>query len=158
MSDFTHFTAAGDAQMVDISDKDTTRRIAIAKGTVNTSKETLDKIKAHGFAKGDVLSIAQLAGIMGAKQTSQLIPLCHPIPLSKVVVNLHIDFDSQCIEITAECHSIGKTGVEMEALTSVSIAALTVYDMCKSVDKGMQITNIRLTQKSGGKSGDFHGA
>jgi len=158
MSDFTHFTKDGDAQMVDISAKNVTRRIAIAKGHISVSKETIDKIIARGLKKGDVLSVAQLAGIMGAKQTSQLIPLCHPIPLSKIEVNLHLKSDLQLIEIQSECHSTGQTGVEMEALTAVSIAALTIYDMCKSIDKSMQITDIRLTHKSGGKSGDFNGS
>ncbi len=158
MSDFTHFTKDGDAQMVDISAKNVTRRIAIAKGHISVSKETIDKIIARGLKKGDVLSVAQLAGIMGAKQTSQLIPLCHPIPLSKIEVNLHLKSNLQLIEIQSECHSTGQTGVEMEALTAVSIAALTIYDMCKSIDKSMQITDIRLTHKSGGKSGDFNGS
>ena len=156
MADFTHFTNAGDAQMVDISEKDITRRIAIAKGQLIAASDTIRKIADRGFQKGDVLSIAQLAGIMGAKQTSQLIPLCHPIPLSKVQLQLDINHDSHSIDITAECHSTGQTGVEMEALTSVSVAALTIYDMCKSVDKHMQIANIRLVHKSGGKSGDFN--
>ena len=142
--------------MVDISEKDITRRIAIAKGQLIAASDTLKKIADRGFQKGDVLSIAQLAGIMGAKQTSQLIPLCHPIPLSKVQLQLDINHDSHSIDITAECHSTGQTGVEMEALTSVSVAALTIYDMCKSVDKHMQIANIRLVHKSGGKSGDFN--
>ena len=158
MSDFTHFTKDGDAQMVDISAKNVTRRIAIAKGHISVSKETIDKIIARGLKKGDVLSVAQLAGIMGAKQTSQLIPLCHPIPLSKIEVKLHLKSNLQLIEIQSECHSTGQTGVEMEALTAVSIAALTIYDMCKSIDKSMQITDIRLTHKSGGKSGDFNGS
>ena len=156
MADFTHFTNAGDAQMVDISEKDITRRMAIAKGQLIAASDTIRKIADRGFQKGDVLSIAQLAGIMGAKQTSQLIPLCHPIPLSKVQLQLDINHDSHSIDITAECHSTGQTGVEMEALTSVSVAALTIYDMCKSVDKQMQIANIRLVHKSGGKSGDFN--
>ena len=156
MADFTHFTNSGDAQMVDISEKDITRRIAIAKGQLIAASDTIKKIADRGFQKGDVLSIAQLAGIMGAKQTSQLIPLCHPIPLSKVQLQLDINHDSHSIDITAECHSTGQTGVEMEALTSVSVAALTIYDMCKSVDKHMQIANIRLVHKSGGKSGDFN--
>ena len=156
MADFTHFTNAGDAQMVDISEKDITRRMAIAKGQLIAASDTIRKIADRGFQKGDVLSIAQLAGIMGAKQTSQLIPLCHPIPLSKVQLQLDINHDSHSIDITAECHSTGQTGVEMEALTSVSVAALTIYDMCKSVDKHMQIANIRLVHKSGGKSGDFN--
>lgn len=142
--------------MVDISEKDITRRIAIAKGQLIAASDTIKKIADRGFQKGDVLSIAQLAGIMGAKQTSQLIPLCHPIPLSKVQLQLDINHDSHTIDITAECHSTGQTGVEMEALTSVSVAALTIYDMCKSVDKHMQIANIRLVHKSGGKSGDFN--
>ena len=157
MAGFTHFTDSGDAQMVDISDKAKTHRVAIAKGHVKATAETIDKIAAHGFSKGDVLSIAQLAGIMGAKQTSQLIPLCHPISLSKVNISLNLNNDLQRIEIEAECKSSGQTGVEMEALTAVSVAALTVYDMCKSIDKSMQISDIRLVHKSGGKSGDFHG-
>lgn len=142
--------------MVDISEKDITRRIAIAKGQLIAASDTIRKIADRGFKKGDVLSIAQLAGIMGAKQTSQLIPLCHPIPLSKVQLQLDINHESHSIDITAECHSTGQTGIEMEALTSVSVAALTIYDMCKSVDKHMQIANIRLVHKSGGKSGDFN--
>ena len=142
--------------MVDISEKDITRRIAIAKGQLIAASDTIKKIADRGFKKGDVLSIAQLAGIMGAKQTSQLIPLCHPIPLSKVQLQLDINHDLHAIDITAECYSTGQTGVEMEALTSVSVAALTIYDMCKSVDKHMQIANIRLVHKSGGKSGDFN--
>lgn len=157
MSEFTHFTSKGDAQMVDVSGKNVTLRKAIAKGRVFVADKTLQKIAEQGFDKGDVLSIAQLAGIMGAKQTSQLIPLCHPIALSKVEVALNLNLDEQCVDITAKCNSSGQTGVEMEALTAVSVAALTIYDMCKSVDKHMQISQIRLTHKSGGKSGVFDG-
>ncbi len=156
MSDFTHFTDDGRPQMVNVSEKDETRRVAVASGHVNMSKETLNTVKSGGLKKGDVLSVAQLAGIMGSKQTAHLIPLCHPLALSHVDVQLTLNEPDCAIDIRAECHLDGKTGVEMEALTAVSVAALTVYDMCKAVDKAMVIRDIRLLHKSGGRSGTFN--
>ena len=156
MSDFTHFTDDGRPQMVNVGEKDETRRMAVAGGRVTMSRDTLNTVKSGGLKKGDVLSVAQLAGIMGAKQTAHLIPLCHPLALSHVDVQLTLNEPDCAIDIRAECHLDGKTGVEMEALTSVSVAALTVYDMCKAVDKAMVIRDIRLLHKSGGKSGTFN--
>ncbi len=156
MSDFTHFTDDGRPQMVNVSEKDETRRVAVAGGRVNMSQDTLNIVKAGGLKKGDVLSVAQLAGIMGAKHTAHLIPLCHPLALSHVDVQLTLNEPDCAIDIRAECRLDGKTGVEMEALTAVSVAALTVYDMCKAVDKAMVIRDIRLLHKSGGKSGTFN--
>ena len=156
MSDFTHFTDDGRPQMVNVSEKDETRRVAVAGGRVNMSQDTLNTVKSGGLKKGDVLSVAQLAGIMGAKQTAHLIPLCHPLALSHVDVQLTLNEPDCAIEIRAECRLDSKTGVEMEALTAVSVAALTVYDMCKAVDKAMVIRDIRLLHKSGGKSGTFN--
>jgi cyclic pyranopterin phosphate synthase len=141
--------------MVDVSDKAETERSATAKGSVIMQPATLALIKEGGVKKGDVLSVARLAGIMGAKRTPDLIPLCHPLALTSVQVGLTLDEARNAVDITATCKLTGKTGVEMEALTAVSVAALTVYDMCKAVDKGMQIVDIRLTHKSGGKSGTF---
>jgi cyclic pyranopterin phosphate synthase len=155
MSDFTHFDAKGNAVMVDVSAKQETDRIAVAAGSVVMAKATLDKIIAGGMKKGDVLSVARLAGIMGAKRTPDLIPLCHPLNLSSVAVELSCDPARSAVDITATCKITGRTGVEMEALTAVAIAALTVYDMCKSIDRGMRIGEIRLLHKSGGKSGTF---
>ena len=156
MSDFTHFTDDGRPQMVNVGEKDETRRMAVAGGRVNMSRDTLDTVKSGGLKKGDVLSVAQLAGIMGAKHTAHLIPLCHPLALSHVDVQLTLNEPDCAIDIRAECRLDGKTGVEMEALTAVSVAALTVYDMCKAVDKAMVIRDIRLLHKSGGKSGIFN--
>ena len=156
MSDFTHFTDDGRPQMVNVGEKDETRRVAVAGGRVNMSQDTLNTVKSGGLKKGDVLSVAQLAGIMGAKQTAHLIPLCHPLTLSYVDVQLTLNEPDCAIDIRAECRLDGKTGVEMEALTAVSVAALTVYDMCKAVDKAMVIRDIRLLHKSGGKSGTFN--
>jgi cyclic pyranopterin phosphate synthase len=158
MAGFTHFDKEGKARMVDVSDKAETERIATAKGSVLMQPATLALIKDGGVKKGDVLSVARLAGIMGAKKTPDLIPLCHPLALTSVQVDLTLDEARNAVDITATCKLTGKTGVEMEALTAVSVAALTVYDMCKAVDKGMQIVDIRLTHKSGGKSGTFEGA
>jgi cyclic pyranopterin phosphate synthase len=155
VSALTHFDAEGNAQMVDVSDKAETERTATAKGTVLMSPETLRLIEAGGVKKGDVLTVAQLAGIMGAKRTPDLIPLCHPLALSSVSVELSLNEARSAVEIAATCKLKGRTGVEMEALTAVSVAALTVYDMVKAVDKTMRITEIRLTHKSGGKSGTF---
>jgi cyclic pyranopterin phosphate synthase len=155
MSGFTHFDADGRAIMVDVGDKPVTERIATAAGAVYVAPATLERIRAGGVAKGDVLSVARLAGIMGAKRTAELIPLCHPLSLTSVTVELTLDPEHSAIEITATCKLTGRTGVEMEALTAVSIAALTVYDMCKAVDRGMKIGDIRLTHKSGGRSGTW---
>jgi cyclic pyranopterin monophosphate synthase len=158
MAGFTHFDKEGKARMVDVSDKAETERVATAKGSVIMQPGTLALIKEGGVKKGDVLSVARLAGIMGAKKTPDLIPLCHPLALTSVQVDLTLDEARNAVDITATCKLVGKTGVEMEALTAVSVAALTVYDMCKAVDKGMQIVDIRLVHKSGGKSGTFEGA
>ncbi len=155
MADLTHIDENGNAVMVDVSDKGETERTATAKGSIEMRPETMALIESGGVKKGDVLSIAQLAGIMGAKRTPDLIPLCHPLNLSSVKVTLVCDSAANKVDIEATCKLTGKTGVEMEALTAVSVAALTVYDMCKAVDKGMRIGNIRLTHKAGGKSGTF---
>lgn len=158
MAEFTHIDADGNAVMVDVSDKADTERVATAKGRVLMAPETLKMIMDGGVKKGDVLSVAQLAGIMGAKRTPDLIPLCHPLALTSVKVNLIANPDDNAVDIDATCKLKGQTGVEMEALTAVSVAALTVYDMCKAADRGMQIVDIRLTHKSGGKSGTFEAA
>ena len=158
MSGLTHLDDDGNAVMVDVSDKSETERIATAKGCVIMAKETMDLIVAGQVNKGDVLSVAQLAGIMGAKRTPDLIPLCHPLNLSSVNVDLTCDPNRNAVDITARCKLTGKTGVEMEALTAVSVAALTIYDMCKAVDREMRISDIRLVQKSGGKSRSFEGS
>ncbi|HXE29490.1 MAG TPA: cyclic pyranopterin monophosphate synthase MoaC [Stellaceae bacterium] len=158
MSEFTHFDAKGDATMVDVSAKAETERVAVAGGRITMQKATLEKIMAGDMKKGDVLSVARLAGIMGAKRTPDLIPLCHPLNLTSVAVELSCDPDTSSVEITATTKITGRTGVEMEALTAVAVAALTVYDMCKSVDRGMRIGDIRLLHKSGGKSGTYEAA
>ncbi|MDJ0683419.1 MAG: cyclic pyranopterin monophosphate synthase MoaC [Alphaproteobacteria bacterium] len=155
MSGFTHFNDQGDAVMVDVGDKAVTERKATARGRVVMQPETLSLIRDGGVKKGDVLSVARLAGIMAAKKTPDLIPLCHPLALTSVVVTLDLDEIASAVEIEATCKLKGRTGVEMEALTAVSAAALTVYDMCKAVDRGMRIEAVRLVQKSGGKSGDY---
>lgn len=155
MAELTHFDADGKAVMVDVTDKDVTERVATAKGLIVMAPATLALIRAGGVKKGDVLSVARLAGIMGAKHTPDLIPLCHPLALTSVAVDLTPVPDDDAVEITATCKLSGRTGVEMEALTAVSVAALTVYDMCKAVDRGMRIEAIRLVHKSGGKSGTF---
>ncbi len=153
MAGFTHFDAEGKAVMVDVSDKDISERIAVAKGSVIMQPETLALIRDGGVKKGDVLSVARLAGIMGAKKTPDLIPLCHPLALTSVSLELTLDEARSAVDITARCKLKGRTGVEMEALTAVSVAALTVYDMCKAADRGMQISDVRLLRKEGGKSG-----
>ncbi len=155
MSGFSHFDDEGKAVMVDVTGKAETERVAVAKGAVVMQPETLALIRAGGVEKGDVLSVARLAGIMGAKRTPDLIPLSHPLNLSAVQVDLELSAARPAVEITATCKLTGRTGVEMEALTAVAIAALTVYDMCKAVDRAMHIVDIRLTHKSGGKSGTF---
>ncbi|WP_226671311.1 cyclic pyranopterin monophosphate synthase MoaC [Metabacillus litoralis] len=157
MSEFTHFNDQGRAKMVDISAKETTVRTALAKTSVELTKEVYDKITNHEIGKGDVLSVAQVAGIMAAKQTANVIPMCHPIPIKGVDIDFEWDTreNKYILFISATVKTKGSTGVEMEALTSASIAALTVYDMCKAVDKGMVVGPTYLVEKTGGKSGDF---
>ncbi len=155
LPDLTHVDAEGHARMVDVSDKDETDRVAVAGARVVMRPETLARIRAGEFAKGDVLAVARLAGIMAAKRTADLIPLCHPLALTSVAVDLACVPERSAVEITATCRLKGRTGVEMEALTAASVAALTVYDMCKSVDRGMVVADLRLLRKSGGKSGDY---
>ncbi len=155
MAKLTHIGDDGEARMVDVSDKDITDRTATALGTVLMAPETLKLIIDGTVKKGDVISVARLAGIMAAKRTSDLIPLCHPLALNKVDVDLTCDPARNAVDIVATCRVSGRTGVEMEALTAVSTAALTVYDMCKAVDRSMQLTNIHLVHKAGGKSGEF---
>jgi cyclic pyranopterin monophosphate synthase len=151
----SHFDARGNAHMVDVGAKDVTERVAVAKASVVMQAATLKLIKDKKAAKGDVLAVAQLAGIMAAKRTAELIPLCHPLSLSAVELKLSLDARRRAVDIEATCKLKGRTGVEMEALTAASVAALTVYDMCKSVDRGMVISDVRLLHKSGGKSGTF---
>ena len=153
MEELTHLDASGRAKMVDVSGKPDTQREAVAKGRLRMKPSTLDLINKGGVAKGDVLAAAQLAGIMAAKQTPQMIPLCHPVLIGDIKVDFNLDEENGAVEITAMVKSLGKTGVEMEALTAVAVAALTIYDMCKAADRGIQIENIRLVRKSGGKSG-----
>jgi indole-3-glycerol phosphate synthase len=152
---FTHLDAEGRARMVDISDKRETDRVAVAGARVVMRPETLERIRSGDVAKGDVLAVARLAGIMAAKRTAELIPLCHPLALTSVEVDLECASERSAVEITATCKLRGRTGVEMEALTAASVAALTVYDMCKAVDRGMVVTDLRLLRKSGGKSGNW---
>lgn len=156
--DLTHIDPEGNAVMVDVSEKAATARMATARGSIYMEAATLARIMDNGIKKGDVMTIAQLAGIMGAKRTPDLIPLCHPLSLSSVKVFLTPDVERSAVDVEATCKLTGNTGVEMEALTAVSVAALTVYDMCKAIDRGMQIGDIRLTHKSGGKSGTFEAA
>ena len=155
MSEFTHFDESGNAYMVDVSGKDITKRTAVAQGTIYVSREVMDAILGHKVKKGDVMTVAQVAGIMGTKRTSELIPMCHPLSLTNAKVTFEIN--EEACEITVYCTAVteGKTGVEMEALTGVSIALLTIYDMCKAIDKRMTLGNIHLVEKSGGKSGEF---
>ena len=153
---FTHFDDSGNPNMVDINDKKDTKRLAIAVGKVVMQKETLKLINNNKIKKGDVFQVANLAGIQGAKKTDNLIPLCHSLPLSYVKITFSSDEKNNCVNIKAEASLIGKTGVEMEALTAVSISALTIYDMCKSVDKTMKIDSVKLIHKSGGKTGTFN--
>lgn len=149
----SHVDAAGRAKMVDVSAKDDTRRQATARGRIAMRPETLALIQAGGLPKGDVLAVAQIAGVMAAKRTHELIPMCHPLLLTGIDVALRPDEAASCVEIEATVRTTGKTGVEMEALTAVSVAALTVYDMCKAVDRAMRVEAMRLVRKSGGKSG-----
>lgn len=160
MSDdrLTHFDDAGNAVMVDVSAKAATERVAVARGRVVMQPATLETIAARALKKGDALAVAQLAGIMAAKRTADLVPLCHPLPLASVSVTLTPDPASNAVEIEATVKTTGPTGVEMEALTAVSVAALTLYDMAKAIDRGMRIEAVRLVHKSGGKSGTFEAA
>ena len=155
MSGLTHCDASGQAHMVDVSDKEVTDRIAVAEGFVKMRPETLDLIGEGRAKKGDVLSVARLAGIMGAKKTSELIPLCHPLPITKVALELTAEPDRPGIRVEATVKTSGQTGVEMEALTAVATACLTIYDMVKAVEKSMVIQDIRLVLKDGGKSGRY---
>ncbi|MTK11381.1 MAG: cyclic pyranopterin monophosphate synthase MoaC [Clostridiaceae bacterium] len=153
--DLTHINEQGRAKMVDVSEKEDTAREAIAVGSIYMRKETLERIKEGGIKKGDVLSVAQVGGIMGAKNTSNIIPMCHPINISGCDISFKLDFENLKIDIEAAAKTVGKTGIEMESLTAVSIAALTIYDMCKAIDREMTISNIMLVKKNGGKSGLF---
>ncbi len=153
MSGLTHFNAAGEAHMVDVGGKETTHRIAMAEGRIRMQPETLDLIAQGGHKKGDVLGIARLAGIMGAKKTADLVPLCHPIALTRVELELEIGQEEPLVCCRARAETRGQTGVEMEALCAVQVALLTVYDMCKAVDRGMSIEDVRLLEKDGGRSG-----
>ena len=153
MSGLTHFNKQGEAHMVDVGDKPATRRVAIAEGRISMQAETLALIQQGGHKKGDVLGIARIAGIMAAKKTSDLIPLCHPLALSHIAIDLVPDATSNSVLCTARVETTDQTGVEMEALTAVQISLLTIYDMCKAVDRGMTLDEIRLLEKSGGKSG-----
>ncbi len=153
MSDLTHFDQSGQAHMVDVSDKAVTDRVAVAEGWVKMRPETLEKIVEGKAKKGDVLAVARLAGIMGAKKTSDLIPLCHPLPITKVSLDLAVDEDRPGVRIEATVKTTGQTGVEMEALTAVSTACLTIYDMLKAVEKSMVVEDVRLILKDGGKTG-----
>lgn len=158
MAGFSHLDADGKAVMVDVSGKEVTERTATARGSVSMASETLGMIVAGSVAKGDVLTVARLAGIMAAKRTAELIPLCHPLALTAIEVDLRCDEARCVVEIEATCRLAGRTGVEMEALTAVSVAALTIYDMCKAVDRAMRIGDIRLVHKAGGRSGTFEAA
>lgn len=153
--ELTHINEEGRAKMVDISEKNETVREAVAIGYVSMKKETLERVKEGTILKGDVLAVAQVGGIMGAKNTTQIIPMCHPIMISGCDIKFKMDFENNRIEIIATTKTVGKTGIEMEALTAVSTAALTIYDMCKAIDREMIINNIMLIRKSGGKSGIF---
>ena len=155
MADLTHINDKGDATMVDVTAKDITRREARAAGSIFMEPETLALIESGGVKKGDVLSVARIAGIMAAKKTHELVPLCHPLALTGIDVDFEFDQENSAVHIEAACKLKGRTGVEMEALAAVSVAALTIYDMCKAADRGMRITDIRVIHKSGGESGGF---
>ena len=154
MNELTHVNAAGEAHMVDVGAKEITQREAVARGSVAMQPTTLQQIIEGGLPKGDVLAVARVAGIMAAKRAWELIPLCHPLLLTHIAVELRSAASGDAIDIEATVRTSGKTGVEMEALTAVSVAALTIYDMCKAIDRGMRITNVRLAEKRGGRSGD----
>jgi cyclic pyranopterin phosphate synthase len=154
-ANLTHFDTAGQAHMVDVGEKADTHRIAVASGTIRMKPETLAIIESGNAKKGDVLGIARIAAIMGAKRTSDLIPLCHPLAITRVTIDFSIDVSQSSVTCTAQVETMGKTGVEMEALTAVQIGLLTIYDMCKAVDRGMVMTDVRVLEKRGGKS-DYH--
>jgi cyclic pyranopterin phosphate synthase len=156
MGELTHFNEAGEAHMVDVAAKPATHRVAVAEGTILMRAETLRLIVEGGHKKGDVLGVARVAGIMGAKRTPDLVPLCHPVALTRVEVELEPVDTPPSVHCRARAETVGQTGVEMEALTAVQVALLTVYDMCKAVDRGMTLTDVRLLEKSGGKSGTWH--
>ena len=155
MSEFTHFDEKGNAYMVDVSDKEITRRTALAQGKIRLCREAMDAVLGRRIKKGDVFTVAQVAGIMGAKRTAELIPMCHPLSLTNAAVTFDADEDTCEITVYCSVRTDGRTGVEMEALTGVSAALLTIYDMCKAIDKKMLISDIHLSEKSGGRSGDF---
>ena len=155
MSKLTHFNQAGEAHMVDIADKPSTARRALAAGRIVMQAETLDLIQQGKHRKGDVLGIARVAGIMATKRTADLVPMCHPLALTHVAIEFDVDSDANAIECTVSAETTGQTGVEMEALTGVQVSLLTIYDMCKAVDRGMVISDVRLLEKSGGKSGHW---
>jgi len=154
----THFDATGQAHMVDVGAKQDTHRIAVAAGSIRMKPETLALIQSGNAKKGDVIGIARIAAIMASKRTSDLVPLCHPLPITRVAVDFEVDESSSSVHCRAQVETIGKTGVEMEALTAVQVGLLTVYDMCKAVDRGMVMTNVRVLEKHGGKSGDWTAA
>tara|TARA_B100001123_G_scaffold226932_1_gene255366 strand:- start:377 stop:853 length:477 start_codon:yes stop_codon:yes gene_type:complete len=156
LAKLTHLDASGHAKMVDVTHKTKTERIAVASGRIDMRPETLQLIQEESLPKGDVLAAARIAGILAAKRTADLIPLCHPLPLTAVTVDLECDPNSNAVCVTATCKTSDKTGVEMEALAAVSIASLTLYDMCKAVDRDMRITEVRLLHKSGGRSGEYN--
>lgn len=158
MSKLTHFNKSGEAHMVDVGNKDITHRVAIAAGEIHMLPDTLDLVKQGNHKKGDVLGIARVAGIMASKKTSELVPLCHPLSLSHVDVEFAVDVENSKISCQVKAETSGQTGVEMEALCAVQVCLLTIYDMCKAVDRGMQINNVRLLEKSGGKSGHWSSA
>lgn len=155
MSQLTHIDDKGRPRMVDVGNKEDTKRLAVAKGSIYMAPQTLERIKSGGIKKGDVLSVAQIAGIMAAKNTAAAIPMCHNILITGVEMDFIIDEEESAIHIEASATTTGKTGIEMESLHAVSVAALTIYDMCKAIDRGMKISNIRLVRKEGGKSGIF---
>ncbi|MDZ7828409.1 MAG: cyclic pyranopterin monophosphate synthase MoaC [Halofilum sp. (in: g-proteobacteria)] len=155
MSDLTHFNRRGEAHVVDVGDKDETHRVAVAAGRIEMAPPTLERILAGTHGKGDVLGVARVAGIMAAKRTAELVPLCHPLPLTSIEVELEPDPGAGAVRCRATAETRGRTGVEMEALTAVQIALLTIYDMCKAVDRGMRIEGVRLLEKRGGKSGHW---
>jgi len=155
MSELTHFNQSGEAHMVDVGSKDVTDRVAVAAGTISMLPDTFKLIEQGGHKKGDVLGIARIAGIMASKKTSDLVPLCHPLALTKVTLEFELDADNAAVHCQARVGTSGQTGVEMEALTAVQVALLTIYDMCKAVDRGMVMSNIRLLEKAGGKSGHW---
>lgn len=154
----THFDATGQAHMVDVGAKQDTHRIAVAAGSIRMKPETLALIQSGNAKKGDVIGIARIAAIMASKRTSDLVPLCHPLPITRVAVDFEVDAVASSVHCRAQVETIGKTGVEMEALTAVQVGLLTIYDMCKAVDRGMVMTNVRVLEKHGGKSGDWTAA